>query len=218
MPGANRKFRSIADERDRGQLQDTLAEIKYAVIFAELGFQVEIEPPIGEDSKANPDLRISRDGYSSIVEVRRYRPSDDLDPKTFSVNEWSELDVLPEFGDPERDWQKIFDGVEDKFRQAGTDGVIAFWNNAGRLLPEEVERAAHVHLLRGSSKRSSFVLFKSDCVENFYCFKLRHKILSYQEEWMAEFSGVVPEEVLFRPYYRTRDSRQGQKQANPYGS
>lgn len=208
MPGANQKFRSIAKQRDGEQLQDTLAEIKYAVIFAELGFQVEIEPLISEDRKANPDLRISRDGHSSIVEVKRFRPSDDLGPKLFSVDELSELAVLPEFGDPEGDWQKIFDEVERKFRQAGADGIIAIWNNAGRLLPKEVESAAHAHLLRGNSKRSSFVLFRSDCVENFYCFKLRHKIFSYQEKWMAEFSGVEPQELLFRPYYRRRGFRQ----------
>jgi hypothetical protein len=202
MPGASRKFRSIANQHDREQLQDILAEIKYAVIFAELGFQVEIEPLMSEKEKANPDLRISRDGDSSVVEVKRFRPSDDLAPKLLSIDDVSELGVLSEFGDPKRDWQKIFDEIEHKFRQAGADGIIAIWNNAGRLSPEEVESAAHAHLLRGSSRRSSFVLFKSDCDENFHCFKLRYRALSYQDKWMAEFSGVEPKELLFRPYYR----------------
>ena len=69
MPGANRIFYRIASAPDQEQLQDYLAEIRYAVVFAGLGFQVTIEP-LGA---AGPDLKVARNGHEAIVEVMRFR-------------------------------------------------------------------------------------------------------------------------------------------------
>ena len=52
MPNVNSKFKRIANASDGEQLDDYLAEIRYALILAGLGFQVVIEP-LG---KKGPDL------------------------------------------------------------------------------------------------------------------------------------------------------------------
>jgi hypothetical protein len=44
MPGSKHLFRRIALTPDKEQLEDYFAEIRFALIFAGLGFQVEIEP------------------------------------------------------------------------------------------------------------------------------------------------------------------------------
>jgi hypothetical protein len=196
MPGSNKKFNEIAGENDIEQLQDKLAEVKYAVVFSELGFRVEMEPLASRGTGPNPDLRISRDGHSSIVEVKRRRLSDS-GPKPLANG----ADIMPEYGD-ERDWRRIFEDIERKFRQAGTKGIIAIWNNDARFDPFEVKIAVRVHLLQPHANRSSFVLFRSDVVENFYCFKLRHHLAPYQARWINELRCVAPKEVLFSPYLR----------------
>jgi hypothetical protein len=197
MPGSTVKFEEIGNECNREQLLDTLAEVKYAVIFSELGFQVEIEPLRNELQGANPDLRVSKDGYSSIVEVRRFRPSASQVPVS------STSGVLTEYGNPPRDWQKIFGEIEGKFRQAGSEGIIAFWNNSDNLESAEVESAAHAHALQASPRRSSFVLFRSYLDdEDFSCYKLRYRLPPHQEAWMTELERVNPRRVLFGPYIR----------------
>jgi hypothetical protein len=44
MPGVNRLFKRIASASDKEQLADCFAEIRFALILAGLGFQIEIEP------------------------------------------------------------------------------------------------------------------------------------------------------------------------------
>lgn len=200
MSGSAVKFHEIANESNKEQLLDTLAEVKYAVIFSELDFSVEIEPLRKESQGANPDLRISKDSYSSFVEVGRFRPSRNPVPMLSSTS-----GVLSEYGDPQRDWQKIFDKVEGKFRQAGGDGIIAFWNNNDNLEYVEVESAAHTHVIQGRPNKSSFLLFRSHLEDaNFFCYKLRVSLPTYQKIWMNELERVNPKQVLFGPYLRSR--------------
>ena len=47
----------------------SLAEVRYALIFAGLGFDVEFEP----DGDKGPDLGIKRDGEKVVVEIMRFR-------------------------------------------------------------------------------------------------------------------------------------------------
>ncbi len=44
MRGANRSFQRIASASDDDQLGDYLTETLYALVFAGLGFRVEVEP------------------------------------------------------------------------------------------------------------------------------------------------------------------------------
>jgi hypothetical protein len=206
MPGSGRKFSDIASASDREQLQDTLAEIKYAVIFAELGFQVEIEPFGKRKDSNNPDLQISRDGLSTVVEVKRFRPARS-GLKALDINELEQLDGLPTYGDSPRDWQKIFDEIERKFKQAGDDGIVAIWNNNDTLEPEEVESVTRAHRMR-SNQHLSFVLFKPDVRERFSCFKLRSRLGSQYEQLITELEQLTAEDILLRPYLRRCNSMQ----------
>ena len=69
MPRSNRVFARIAAASDKEQLEDYLAEVRYALIFCGLGFEVTIEP----GGNKGPDLSISRDGHSAVVEIMRFR-------------------------------------------------------------------------------------------------------------------------------------------------
>lgn len=203
MPGSTSKLRDIANECDRDQLQDTLAEIKYAVIFSELGFQVEIEPLGGKmKDSSNPDLRISRGEFRSIVEVKRFR-SARVDLETIDIDKLGELHDLPTYGNPQSDWKKIFDEVANKFRQAGDDGIIAIWNNNGTLELEEFENVIHAHRTL-SKTRLAFVVLKTDLRQPFSCFKLRGDLSPFHEELIVEIEQKVVEDILFGPYWRKR--------------
>lgn len=201
IPGVSQKFNAIANERDVEQLKDTLTEIKYAVIFMQLGFQVEIEPLLNkQEASSNPDLRITRDGYSSFVEVKRFRA-----PGTFSPgqrlqhlpDEILEIHEFPSFGDSIKDVEKLRTEIENKFRQASTEGIIAIWNSNDELTPHEVETAAHrLKLYSSHSQKSSFVLLRGDPNEKFSCFKLRNSLARYQEQWMSELKQVIPDDIL----------------------
>lgn len=129
MQGASKKFDAIAREQDTEQLLDTLTEIKFAVIFNQLGFNVNIEPSITVNGiSLHPDLEIMKDGHSSIVEVKRFRAPGSHSPGQRMENLPEEAPagyVFPAFGDPKKDLQKIFNEIEKKFRQAGNQGILA---------------------------------------------------------------------------------------------
>ncbi|MFC1593007.1 hypothetical protein ACFL4C_03230 [Candidatus Omnitrophota bacterium] len=106
------KFKHIAEASDKEQLYDYLAEIKYALVFAGLGFQVEAEP-LG---KKGPDLRISRDNYSAFVEVKHFRQVDP-GPPTISLSDKEILDdkfLLESYGNLERDIKKTKHRIIEK--------------------------------------------------------------------------------------------------------
>lgn len=203
MPGASRKFFAIANERDVEQLKDTLTEVKYAVIFAQLGFHVEIEPLLNkQEASSNPDLRIKRDGYDSIVEIKRFRAPSPYSPGQRLQrlpDENSETYEFPPFGDPIKDEQKIFTEIENKFRQAGKEGIVAIWNSNDELTPHEVATAVYrLKLHSNHSQKSSFVLLRGDPYEKFSCFELRDRLDLYQKKWMNELKQVTPDDILGR--------------------
>lgn len=203
MSGSAAKLRKIADESKRDQLLDTLAEVKYAVIFSELGFKVEIEPLRGEAEGANPDLRISKDDYSCLVEITRFQSSQSPVERLSCTT-----DMLSEYGDPPRDWQRLFNKIESKFRQAGRDGIIALWNDNDNLEYVEVEGASRYHAKQSMPSRSSLLLFRSHLTdENFFCYKLRDRLPTYQKAWMNELKRVNPKQILFRLYLRSHKPR-----------
>jgi hypothetical protein len=207
MPGGMRKQRSIARENDKEQLLDTLAELKYAVIFAEIGFVVEIEPTSGTGiGHANPDLRIVRRDLSTVVEVKRFRPARS-GLQEIDLNTPGAVDELPLYGDPPRDWQRIFDEIERKFAQAGDDGVIAIWNNNDTLEADEIESAAAAHR-RQSNQNLSFVLYKPDVVDKFSCYRLNAHLKPQFEELISELEQLVARDILLQSCLRSRNSGQ----------
>jgi len=139
MPEANRLFLRIAWVSDKEQLDDYFAEVVYALVFAGLGFQVEIEPFGGK----GPDLRVSRDGRQALVEVTRFRkiyPG----PPEFDIREENEELELPDYGDVHRDFRKSFQKLLSKFSQVGENqSIIAIWNDDGDLEEREVKTAVN---------------------------------------------------------------------------
>ncbi len=194
MPGADSKFKHIAEVPDKEQLYDYLTEIKYALVFAGLRFQIEAEP-LG---KKGPDLRISRDGHKAVVEVKRFRrmfPG----PPTVSLPDENFLDdtsFLEPYGNPKRDIKKIISRIAEKFEQLDNGAsIIALWNDDEDLEDIEVEQAAN-QLRDGAQGSLSlpdgllFILYASPSIllgqrQQLYCFPLQ-TLEKLHMNWICE--------------------------------
>src|SRR5918996_320146 len=150
MPGASGLFRRVASATDREQLADYLAEVRYALIFAGLQFEVQIEP-LG---RQGPDLKVSRDDHEAFVEVMRFRKVSSGPPP---LDLSDENLVLQVYGNPLRDIQKTFEKLVAKFRQVqDAQAIIVIWNDDGDL--EELEVQAAVMSLREDASRGILLL------------------------------------------------------------
>jgi hypothetical protein len=194
MPGANALFRRVASATDREQLVDYLAEVRYALIFAGLHFEVHIDPLV----RRWLDLKVSRDNHEAFVEVRRFRKVSSeptpLDPADENL-------VLQVYGNSLRDIQKAFEKLVVKFRQVqDAQAIIAIWNDDGDLEELEVqaavmnlwEDASHGLLQLPSS--ILFVLYGSPWIrarnhKQFHCFPLHITDPSPQLAWKHELEG-----------------------------
>jgi len=200
MPGAGRLFKRIASA-PADQLGDYRAEIQYALVFAGLGFQVEVEP----QGKDGPDLGISRDNHYAVVEVMRFRkvyPG----PPTLGVTRG--LGVFPEYGDPLRDIQKAFDKIITKFRQVQNgESIIAIWNDDEDL--EEPEAEAATAYVRDATAQGTlnipsgllFVLYGSKWIKmknrrQLYCFPVRCPAQGHQQTWQQELESSTVEQLV----------------------
>lgn len=211
MPGATKKFKTIADESDVQQLLDTLTEIKFAVIFDQLGFQVEFEPPLKDSSvSSRPDLRITRDDHSSIVEVKRFRAPGPHSPGQRMTRLPEEVPsdyTFPEFGDGKKDLQKIFNEIEKKFRQAGHEGIIAIWNSNDELSPYEFQTAAYNHKTSDRNNTASFMIVRADPWEKFLSADLCKDVASIHQRWKSDFENIVPDKILQNILLQERSKR-----------
>lgn len=199
MPRANRVFGRIASAKDKEQLADSLIEIQYALIFAGLGFQVEFEP----SGNKGPDLGITRDSQSIIVEIKRFRK---IYPGPPVLDLSDENLILPEYGNPPRDIRKTFEKIVLKFPQVGNNpGIIAIWNDDEDL--EEVEAEVAVNNICHDATRGSlslpsgllFILYGSKWIGNkqLYCFPTRHLEQPYQT-WREEIEKATVGELVQR--------------------
>jgi len=200
MPGANRLFRRIADASDIEQLQDYLAEVRYALVFAGLGFQVEIEPY----GSTGPDLRVSRDKHLAVTEIMRFRR---VYPGPPELDLSDESTVLPEYGDFSRDVQKAFGKILAKFRQIGNEAsIIAIWNDEEELEELEVEMA--INYLRQDVARNhlslpnglQYVLYGSKWVragdnKQLHCFPVRCVDEPYRT-WQQELEASTIDRLI----------------------
>ena len=196
MPGASGLFRHIASAPNKGQLDNYLAEVRYALIFAGLEFQVEIEP----FGRKGPDLRVSRDGQSASVEVMRFNK---VYPGPPILDLENDNLLLPEYGNPPRDIRKAAEKIQAKFRQIGNEqAIIAIWNDEEEL--EELEVATAVNFLRQDARRNVlalpdgllFILYGSNAKheagqKQLYCFPLRYPMQPYQVAWQQELDSSL---------------------------
>lgn len=199
MPGANRILIRIASVNSKEQLEDYLAEVTYALIFAGLGFLVEIEP-LG---KKGPDLRISRDGNQAIVEIMRFNKVRPGPPVLDLLNETT---VLSEYGNPVRDTRKAFEKIVAKFPQIGSEeAIIAIWNDEGDLEEIEVEMAVSDLCRDGAQNILSvpngllFILYGSWARPNnkqLHCFQVHCPTQPYQVIWARELESALVIELI----------------------
>jgi hypothetical protein len=202
MPGASRLFKRIASAPEREQLEDYLAEVRYALVFAGLKFQVEIEPW----GRKGPDLRISRDDHQAVVEITRFRK---MYPGPPVLDLSGPITTLPEYGNPPRDIRKAFEKMLNKFPQVDDrESIIAIWNDDKDL--EELEVEAAVAQLRIDGTRQiislpqglQFILYSSNAIypgsKQLFCFPLRYQYRPHQVRWQQELTSFTIQDLVQR--------------------
>ena len=140
------KFRLIDNASNREELCDYLCELRYALIFKFLGFDI-IAEPLGNKG---PDFRIDRNGMQIMLECMRFRR---VHPGPFEEGLSDDSTGL-EYGDIQRDTQKACSKIKNKDHQvSGYDSLIAIWNNEGDLEELEVRLAIHQLIADSNAER-----------------------------------------------------------------
>jgi hypothetical protein len=207
MPGASRLLTRLASASDKEQFQDYLAELRYALIFAGLQFQVEIEP-LGSKG---PDLQISRDGHQSVVEVTRFR---EIYPGPPLVDPDSHDFLLVKYGNVERDTRKFLEKIIGKFTQVkDQDAIIALWNDEEELEGQEATEAMP-GLFNGVvsiPQGISFVLYAGGWEtirdrQEFRCFPLTSNQKPHHKAWQRELIRSTVRELIERALAQTTNT------------
>jgi hypothetical protein len=201
LPSAGSALKRIANAPDRDQLFDYLAEIRYALVFVELGFGVHFEP-LG---RKGPDLGISRNGHDTVVEVKRFRQVD-LGPPNMSLSDQEFLKgvcLLEPYGNPERDIKRIVSQIAKKLRQVGSShSIIALWNED----ESDIETEVAVRELSSSAAQQGFtlpagllfILYGSSWQrprQQFHCFPCR-KLREPELSWMRELESFSVQALM----------------------
>lgn len=175
MTGVSRKYAQMAAAPDRRRLEDILAEMQFALVFAGFGFQVEFEPR----GKDGPDLRAWQEGRSPFhVEVMRL---EQVCPRTGTRPGDAGADAAL---DPSYSVRESYLELVDKFEQfEATDAVVALWSDG-----HEIDEAGVAHDLQAFRAHAeeqsislpdgiSFVLYGSQWVSpgtrRLYCYRVR---------------------------------------------
>ena len=161
------------NERPDSMALDHLAEIRYGVLFKNLGFVSRFEPT----GPKGPDLMVERDAVSAFVEVKRYRPKEGEDiPESLEPG-----GTLQAYGDPVRAQDRIAKDLLNKIQQIeprnGVEhGILALWSD--REFFEDVEFECAVRQVseepEAKQKNLRFCVFGSDYIkmgpgQRFYC-------------------------------------------------
>lgn len=200
--GGDVVMRRIGTAPDSEQFYDYFNEIRFALIFLGLGFEVEFEP-LG---KKGPDLKITRDGEKALVEIKRFRKMHP-GPPIIDLDQEEELETLPKYGNPQRDIRKTYQKILDKFRQVEDGkGIIAIWNDDEDL--EELEAGQAVKDICSDAKKGLlefpddvlFVVYGSDYVgthnhQQLYCYSFREISLPFST-WSKQLKMLRVDEHI----------------------
>ena len=141
--GSELKFKRLARASTIDELSDLNAELTFALLFIGLGFDVNFEPT----GEKGPDLSIQRDSQLAYVEVKRIRPRAGVTRAAMS----GEPLVFQQYGQPEKDTDKVRSELYKKFRQvAGHNGILAIWSDDDDL--ENLEHEFAVNDMRRDSE------------------------------------------------------------------
>jgi|SRR5579863_529234 len=142
LEGAESVFRRIANAQSVGDVIDCTTEIRYALVFDSLRFEVKFVPP---GTVEMPDLLVSRDGKSSYVEITRIRPPHPQRfPAALQQRAGDDDGLLRELKSREEAVKKIEDALRGKFRQAGAvngNSIIVTWNDRDFVDENDFEQA-----------------------------------------------------------------------------
>jgi hypothetical protein len=187
--GSNRLFERIANA-PQSDIGDYLAELWYATLFKELGYDVIIDP-FGD----GPDMRISKQDTDIFVEVTCFRqmyPG----PPNLTLSETEEITLI-EYGNWKRDANKSYRKIVDKFPQLVRteikSSILAIWNYDGDL--EEIEiksaisRIAEDRITKKIAVPESlkFIIF-APWDGNHLTFAIENTITSEEQQLMAKIS------------------------------
>lgn len=190
IEGVESVFERI-NQRDDEMALDHLMEIKYGVLFSDLGFLPRFEPT----GSKGPDLLVERDGLSAFVEVKRYRPKEGEGiPESPGPHE-----TLQKYGNPALAQARIAQDLLDKIRQIeprnGIEhGIIAVWSD--RVFFEDVEFECAVRQISSQAEQKGlvFCIYGSLNVnighqQRFYCEPVGLLATPF-ERWMEELRGA----------------------------
>jgi hypothetical protein len=170
IQGAESVFQRI-NERDDDTALDHLMEIKYGMLFKQLGFLTRFEPT----GSKGPDLMVERDGVLAFVEVKRYRPKEgEHIPESDGP-----YATLQQYGDPLNTQLRIEHDLMSKLRQIeprnGVEhGILAVWCDREFFEDLEFECAVYQISPEATEKGLRFCIFGSNYVnlgrqQRFYC-------------------------------------------------
>jgi len=201
---SKRKFRAIR-EGDEYEVLSTLAEIRWALIFAGLGFGIEVEP-LGNEG---PDLAICRDGKREFVEVKYIanvnpKPPGTLDLRAERVaGDGPSLDsILTPYGDHGRDVGKIKDIIRDILKTGKKEtSIIVVWDEREDNDPDLAIREAVCDLIKAGEFPDSlfFLAFRSVHSRRyeFFCYPLTKRTEPCWQ-WMWELQQSHPTTLIQR--------------------
>lgn len=130
FPNGSVLLRRLAAAPDIEFLWDSLAELRYALVFRSIGCDVSWEP----DGRTGPDLAVRSGNTTFAVEVTRFRP---MNEGPLPLGEFLQV-----YGNPDRDVAKSITKITGKFRQLGhRPAIIALWNDDEALEALEVRAA-----------------------------------------------------------------------------
>jgi hypothetical protein len=150
IANVERKYRRLEEaSASQADLLDYLAELRFALMFRALGFEVEAEP-LGKEK--GPDFRVVRDGLSAMLECFRLRPAYG-GPLVLDLSDPDPSPTVREYGNVGRDTQKAHEKIAQKFSQIeGSEmSLIGVWNDEREL--EELEVGIAVSNLRAGRIR-----------------------------------------------------------------
>lgn len=181
-------FKHLFHSRDTEVFQDYLAELRFALMFKGLGYDVAYEPFGSEGA----DIRIYTKDDLYIVEVTRIRHAHSM--SMISEEELSDENfILPDYGNIERDTRKSIRKILRKLRQANHDNsIIAIWNDDGEL--DEIEMEFAINYIRSERSASNirFILYSSNCIgsQQNFCFPINKNFSSIRLSQIIETNLV----------------------------
>ncbi len=178
------------NQRDDDMALDHLMEIKYGVLFKDLGFHARFEPT----GSKGPDLMVERDGLLAFVEVKRYRQREgEHIPESDGPH-----GTLEQYGNPLHAQLRIADDLMSKLRQIeprnGVEhGILAVW--CDREFFEDVEFECAIRQISPEAEKKGlrFCIFGSDYVnlgrqQRFYCEPIG--LPATLNRWMDDLRGA----------------------------